>query len=199
MGTVERVDGDTVVVRTAAGLLSCRRAVSCLVEPVARDFVLVASAPHGASFVLAVLTREGTGATLAMDGDVELRVDGGRLSMAAQRGVEVMTPGKLYLGAGELEMQTERARLAFDELAVIGTTLWSELGKLRLRAAAVDGFVDRMSQQIKRSFRRVSEIDQLDAKRIDHKAQETLSLRAESAVVTAEQVVKVDAKQILMG
>jgi len=52
---------------------------------------------------------------------------------------------------------------------------------------------------MKRSFRTVEDIDQLKAKKIDYAAETTMALRAEHAVVHAEELVKVDGKQIQMG
>ena len=49
---------------------------------------------------------------------------------------------------------------------------------------------------MKRSYRAVEETDQLRAGQIDYVAKETLSLHGENALLTAEELVKVDGEQI---
>ncbi len=198
MGTVQRLD-EAIVVATTRGNLRCRRAVGCLVAPEVGDYVLVAGAPSGTCFVLSVLERESARATLSVDGDLDLAVDGGALRVMARDGVELLTPRKIELAAQTVEMTARRARMVLDELHYLGSTMLGELGRVRTRATSIDSVVGRVTQRVKASFRRVEEIDQLDAGRIDHKAKETMTLRAECALVNATEIVRVDGEQIMMG
>jgi Protein of unknown function (DUF3540) len=52
---------------------------------------------------------------------------------------------------------------------------------------------------VPRSLRTVEAMDQLRAGQIDHVAQGTLNLHGENAVVTAEELVKLDGEQIHVG
>ena len=80
MGTVVRVEGPSFVVRTERGDLRCRRAVSCLVEPMLHDYVL-AGGQSSATYVLAVLERESPNAQLTCEGDLTMKV-GAKLQLA---------------------------------------------------------------------------------------------------------------------
>jgi hypothetical protein len=62
-----------------------------------------------------------------------------------------------------------------------------------------DSLFERVSQRVKRSFRTVEDIDQVRANKIDYASESTLALRAENAVVHAEELMKVDASQIQLG
>ena len=70
---------------------------------------------------------------------------------------------------------------------------------LALVTETLDSVLDRFSQRVKRSYRTVEETDQLKAERIDYTASSTMSLHGENALVTAEQLVKVDGEQIHLG
>jgi Protein of unknown function (DUF3540) len=51
-----------------------------------------------------------------------------------------------------------------------------------------------------RSYRTVTEMDQLRAERIDHvAAEQAMNLRGKDTLMTAERLVKVDGEQIHMG
>ena len=190
---------DEIVVATSRGSLRCKRAVGCLVAPAVGDFVLVAGSPSGACFVLSVLEREAADATLSVDGNLELSIGAGALRVVARDGIDLLTPRKLELAGQAIELTAERARMVVDELSYLGSALVSELGRVRTRATAVDTVIGRLTQRVKASFRRVDEIDQLDAGRIDHKAKETMTLRAKCALVNATEIVRVDGEQIMMG
>jgi hypothetical protein len=190
---------DEIVVATARGNLRCKRAVGCLVAPEVGDYVLVAGSPSGACFVLSVLERESADATLSVEGNLQLSVGAGGLRILARDGIELLTPRKLELAGHVVELTAERARMVVDELSYLGSALLGEIGRVRTRATSVDTVIGRLTERVRASFRRVDEIDQLDAGRIDHKAKETMTLRAKCALVSATEVVRVDGEQIMMG
>lgn len=210
MGSVQRIvapddaRADTspasgeIVVATARGNLRCKRAVACLVAPAVGDFVLVAGSPSGACYVLSVLERDSADATLAVEGDLELSL-GGALRVVAREGIDLLTPQKVEIAGHAVEMTAERARMVVDELSLLGKQLLGELGRVRTKATTVDSVIGRLTQRVKASFRRVDDIDQVDAARIDHKAKETMTLRAKCALVNATEIVRVDGEQIMMG
>ncbi len=83
------------MVETDSGEYRAKRALSCLVEPTAGDFVLVASHPAGASYVLAVLERDAGAATqLSVDGDLNVCLAGGKFTVAAREGIRASPPAK---------------------------------------------------------------------------------------------------------
>ena len=91
-GEALAVAGHTVTVRTPLADIPAKRAASCLLEPAVGDRVLLAVEDGGAAYVLAVLDREdGAQATISVEGDLVLRSLRGRVSVAAQEGVDIVS------------------------------------------------------------------------------------------------------------
>jgi hypothetical protein len=206
-GTVLRVEGRVLVVGTQRGEVRAHRAVSCLVEPLLHDFVLVAAfakADRGSGhtltgYVLAVLERETSEVRLVADGDVDWTVREGRFRVVSRDGVDLVSPKEVQIVSQEIGLSATTAKLVARDIVAIGASVLGELVDVKLRGTFLDKVFERVSERVDRSFRRVAEIDQLKARQIDHLAEETLSLRSANAVVTAEDLVKVDGDQIHLG
>lgn len=199
LGRVLRVEGSAIKVRCATGEHDARRAVSCLVEPVGDDQVIVAHTPNGAAYVLAVLERApGAKATVRVDGDLELCLANGRFAVAAQDGIGLVSGKDVSVTAGELKVNAVEGSVVLQQLSFLGGFVRAEMEKVKLLAGTFDAVMERLSQKVKRSYRTV-ENDQLRAERIDYTAKSTMSLHAENALVTAEELVKIDGEQIHLG
>jgi hypothetical protein len=62
-----------------------------------------------------------------------------------------------------------------------------------------EAILERVFQRVKRSHRHIEERDEVRAAAIDYAATENISLRGENTLLTAEDLVKIDAKQIIVG
>jgi hypothetical protein len=191
--------GAVLVVRTNRGDLRAKRAVGCLVEPREQDFVLVAGDPHGACYVLSVLEREGEGTAIACDGDLDIKLTSGKLRVASQEGIDLVSAKEVSVAAGGFNVHAGAASFVLGQLSYLGSVVRAELEKAKLTSGILDTVVDRVSQRVKRSFRTVEEIDQVKAERIDYAANQTMTLRGENTLVTAKELVKMDGEQIHMG
>ena len=199
-GTVIAEVGDGYLVRAQAGDYRARRATSCLLEPRPDDLVLLASLADGRCYLLAVLDRDkGDKATVCVDGDLELRVDAGRFTVAAQQGVGITSAKDVSLVSGSLEVNTLAGKVVVQSLSYLGRTLVTEIEKVKTFAGAIDQVLERFSQRVKRSYRTVEELDQVRAERVDYSAKKNMSLRGHNTVVTAEELVKIDGEQIHLG
>ena len=198
VGTVQRI-GEAIVVLTGSGRYAAKRAISCLVEPVLDDTVLLATAADGRSWVLAVLEREATGVVLSVDGDLELRPRAGRVAIKSTEGVSIASGGDVSVAAKSVDVNALDGRVVFQRLSYLGRLVRSEVEKVKVFAGTFDAVMDRFSQQVKRSYRRVEELDQLRAESIDHTADKTMNLQAKNTLVSAEQLVKVNGDQIHLG
>lgn len=200
MGTVLRKEGPVFVVRTDRGEFRARRATSCLVEPREADFVLLACAPSGAAYVLAVLEREeGAGVEITSDGDIAIKAVDGRVSIAAKEGIDLATAQDVNVVSEGISVHANTGSMVLDKLSYLGSFVRSEIGKLRHEGGVVERVVERVTDRVKRSFRKVEEIDHVDAKLIDYAAKQALTMRAKNAVVVAEELVKMDGEQIHLG
>ena len=179
---VLRVDRDAVLVATNQARILARRAVSCLVAPEVDDTVLIAG-DADAQHVLAVLDRPRPGQTrLEVSGDLELRAR--RLRLSGREGLDLASRAVALL-ADKLDVDASKTRMS--------------TGALDLLAQRVTSVAERIASRVERSYRTVTESDELRAGRIDHRADTTMSLRGTDALMTAKRLVKVDGDQIHMG
>jgi hypothetical protein len=200
LGTVARAGGAALVVRTDAGELQARRAKGCLLEPEAGDLVLVAVATDGRCYVLSVLEREaGAPASLVADGDLNIKLPAGRLGIAAQDGIGLVSAKEVSVVSAGLSVNAVDGDVALQRLSFVATFLRAELDKAKVLAGSLDSVLDRLSQRVKRAYRTVEESDHLRAERVDYVAKKTMSLRGENTLLTAQELVKVDGEQIHLG
>jgi hypothetical protein len=199
-GEVLGVAGQTVTVRGALSDVCARRAASCLVAPRVGDRVLVVVEEAGDAFVLAVLERNSEGpTTIETDGDLALRTTSGKVTIAAQEGVDVVSPSPVKIAAGEVSVTAALGRLRVEALEVLGRAVQAEFGKVKVLATSIDSVLERYTQRARLSKRTVEELDQVHAGHIDYAAAGNAHLRGENAIVSAEDLVKMNADQVHIG
>ena len=198
-GTVKLAEGDMFTVAAESGAVAAKRSFSCLVEPLPGDTVLVSRSASGC-YILAILERHGDQhACLAFEGDTDLSVKQGRLRVAAQEGIDLVTARDTALISAELSVNTVRAEVNFQNLAFFGTLLQGQIERIKLIGQACDSVFDRVSQRVKRSYRRVEELEQLTAGQLNYHVKKLMSFRGKYSVLTAEEDVRIDGDKILMG
>ena len=193
-GEILAIDGPRVTVRTALAEVPCRRAASCLLAPAVGDRVLLAVEDRGDAYVLAVLDQKDPGsATIAVDGDLHLTAAHGKVTVAAQEGIELVTAVAIQIASRVLEVS------AGEAISLVGGAVRAELDKVKLFATTFDAFFERVSQRAKRSYRTIEEIDQVKARHLDYAAAGNAHLRGENTIITALDLVKVNAEQVHIG
>ena len=190
-GIVRPGSGSGLVVAVEGVELVFVRAVSCLVEPVAGDEVLVFAAP-GTCHVLAVLTRRGLG-----DVTLSLPDPSGALTISAPS-LRLESAARLDLAAPEVAVTTRRMHVVTDVLtqiarlaSVIGETLTTAVGRQSTVARQID---------VKAENRNTT-ICGLNNERLGtHVTQSELST-ASAAIVTvhARDDIRLDAKRVTIG
>jgi hypothetical protein len=197
---VVRGGSDALVVETPSGVFPARRAFSCLVEPEEDDRVLVAVPPRGELYVLAVLERPGDGeARVALPNDLTVQLPEGRFSLAARDGVDLASGERMTLSAPDVSLRARLGHVVVDRLAYLGQSVQAHGGKLESTFGAIDQVVERVTQKAKRVYRFIEEMDVTRAREVDTRAKGNVSLRGRNALVTAEELVKMDGDQIHLG
>jgi hypothetical protein len=130
---------------------------------------------------------------------VDLKTKNGRLRLAAQKGLDLVSAGETAIVSGELSINSLQAEINIQRLSFFGTFLKGQVEKIKLIGQACDSVFERASQNVKRCFRRVEEVDQLNAGQIDYKAKKLMSLRGKYSILTAQEDVRIDGDKILMG
>ena len=110
-----------------------------------------------------------------------------------------LTGPTVRVAAGALEVAAAQGRAVLDALSLLAGSTDAEIGRARLTASTLDVVAERVHTRAKRVMRFVEEIEQLRAGGIDAVARNLLNLRGKTAVVTAEEVAKIDGAQVLIG
>lgn len=199
-GTIMECLPDGIRVSTDDGDLFAKRALSCLIEPVIGDRVLVAGDLHDEIFIIAVLERpDASPITIAVDGDLTLGVPHGRLSMAAGKGIDLMTAADMTMTGSEITVRAPRGQVLLDHLTYIGSKVFAQAQAFKLVGELFDAVFERISHKVKRSYKIVEEIDHVRSGQIDYRAENNMSLRGKNALVTADELIKMDGDQIHLG
>ena len=184
LGLVLSRSGRKMRVTTPSGERGADIAASCILSPAPGDRVLVVHAGEEC-YVLAVLRQHRDGeAQLVFERDVSLNVLKGKLRIAAQEGVE---------------LETGQVKLAFSILDLVGESIVSKTKKVRVVAETFDTIAGRLYQRAVNFLRRTDELDRVEAKNMDRRAEQLMHNHSENAVTTAEHLVKIDAGQVHVG
>jgi hypothetical protein len=198
-GTVVTRKAGALEVRTPSGTYQARRAVSCLVAPEEGDQVLVALTQAGRCYVLAVLERDSADVEVATEGDLTIRLPKGRFQLLTQLGAKLVSAKDLTFTSSRFNLHALDGNLVLGRLTYVGRYVRSEIERIKSLAGTMDTVLERLSLRAKRSYRTVEGLDQLRAGQIQHRAEKNCSLHGENAVVTADELVKVDGEQIHLG
>ncbi len=199
-GTVERRDGAAFTVQTASGPVAARRAASCLLEPNDGDTVLLARTDRGAYWIFTVLERDASrSAEISVDGDLRLRTARGKIALVAQEGVEIISAATTKIVSSGIDVRSTKMNVVVEGLELVGTYVKAEVGRAKLFAESLDHVLDRFSQKVKRSYRHVEDLDQVQAGSMHHRVEKTLRVHAHDTALTADGLVKIDGKQIHVG
>jgi hypothetical protein len=188
-------------VRTQSGEdIEARVAASCLVQPCVGDRVaLLAPAGAGAAYVWAVLERAESG-PLGISAPEGLSVSApqGTVVVSAER-IELLSRQRLGLTGADVEVEARGLRFVFRELQAAGERAALSIDSVRSVGKNLTLLLDRTLTRVRRSYRVVEELEQLTGRQLDYKLSENASVRAKNHLITAEQLVKLDGKQMHLG
>lgn len=187
-------------VETDRAEVKASKAVSCLVEPLPGDTVLLSRTSSGKCYVMSILEREDQGpASLVFDGDVDFSAKAGRLRLAAREGIDLVSAKDTALISAQLSVNSAQAEVNIQNLFFFGNFLQGQIERIKLIGQACDSVFDRVSQSVQRCYRRVEELEQLTAGQLNYLVKKLMSLRGKYSVLTAEEDVRIDGDKILMG
>ncbi len=191
--------GSSARVKTPSGEREAEIAPGCLISPAQGDRVLVVQSGEEA-YVLAVLQQRRPGESkMVFDQDVSLNVRKGRLRIMAQDGVEIVSPKELNVQVGTVAASAKQINLAFALLDLVGESIAAKTKKVRVVTEAFDTVAGRIYQRAVNFLRRTDELDRVEAKNMDRRAQQLMHTHAENVVTTADHLVKIDAGQVHVG
>lgn len=194
-----RMGEDLLLVETGALRVQARRALSCLIEPEPGDTVLLVGDAQS-PFVFGVLERRGDKPVrMVVSGEAEIHATGGRLSLSGEQGLILSSPAKVEISAPEVSVIGRAARFVLHEVTHVGRSIASHVGRLKVVGETLETMMRQVMSRSQRSFTMVEETDIRRSGDIDHRAEGTLHLSGQNAIVTATTIAKVDAGQIHLG
>ena len=191
--------GRRVRVSVASAEREASIAAGCVISPAPGDRVLVARSGEE-TFILSVLEQSRPGeARMVFEEGLSFDVLKGRLRVLAQEGVDLVTPQDLQVHAASVGARAGTVQVGFSLLDLVGKSIATKSDKVRVVAEAVDTVAGRIYQRAVNFFRRTDELDRVEARNIDRRADNLVHVHGDSAVTTAEHLVKIDAGQVHVG
>jgi len=201
VGRVVSKDADSWTVTTEDGAHTrANAAASCLLQPRPADRVLLFRTEQQ-SWILAILERSESQAENVIETDGPLTVGsrtgslslaaGTRIAMTGRSGIEMKSPsvgvrtGLLNLVARRADWLAGQVEGKFDSLQLVGNL--------------VQSVVDLVRQKTRSSYREVESFDQLRSGQIDYRADHTMSLKGRNIVEKADDLARIDGRQIHIG
>jgi hypothetical protein len=111
----------------------------------------------------------------------------------------MISSGTTSLVSNQVEVRARTASVLVEGLELFGGWMRTEVDKVKVLAQSLDQVVDRFSQRAKRSYREVSDFDQVKAGSSHHRVEKTMRMHAGDVAMTADGIVKMDGKQIHVG
>ena len=199
MGTVVEVEASVFVVRTSTGSsVDAALAASCLVRPTEGDLVALLLVPSKGRYIVAILERAGDEAlALSAPGGLTVSVPNGRFAVAAE-GIDLI--GKeIALHGQKTTVDAQSLRFSFRELAAFGTEVLLNADTFKLAGRFASAVFESVMHRASRSYRVISELEHMTGRQLSYTVSENVSVHGKNNLMTAEELVKVDGKQIHVG
>ena len=194
------VDGRRCQVSVAATTLEARTAASCLVQPLPGDRValLRTAGPHGV-YVCAVLERQESGpiGVSAPEG-LCVSVPEGPFVVSAER-IALIGRDSVALEGAQVNVDAKSLRVSFADLAALGRSAVAHIETVRTVGKHLSALWERVLQRSQRSYRVVEELEHVTSRQVDYRISETLAISSKNSLITAEELVKLDGKQLHLG
>ena len=84
-----------------------------------------------------------------------MRLATGRLSFAAQEGVDLLSAREVSVTAGGLRVTATEGHVVLQSLSFLGDAVRAEIDRVKLLAQSFDAVLERFSQRVQRSYRTV--------------------------------------------
>jgi len=201
-GHISEVNGRHFTVLTSYGEIVTERAVSCLVQPEMGDTVLLSLDMPGNNFILSVLRRDAgkRGETsILFDGEVNLHVNDGNLSLTSDKGITVGSREDVTCVGRKLSVHADEGEVTIKNCSFLGTFLHVQVERFKHVADIADSIYRRWTQRLENAFRFVKEEEEVQTGSTRYLVEDTLTMHSKNAVHMSEEIVTINAEQIHLG
>jgi hypothetical protein len=193
-------NGTQYSVESGNGIFQVGRAVSCLVEPIPNDIVLIIKKECEPGYILAVLERQiPEKTTLQFQGDVEIKTDLGKIEILATDGLDLSCPKEINVTSKELNFAASIGTVTINSLVFWGSLLEAQIDKIKTIADSMESFVKHVFQKSVQSRKIIDQCDYVKSGQISYEAEKTLQLRGTFSQMTAKEDIHIDGERINIG
>jgi len=197
-GRVKIKDGDFFWVETFKGLHKARKSVSCLIEPLVFDEVLLSSNHNGNTYILAVLERErDVQSDIIFEGDVSVKVKNGDLGFVAEK-ID-LKGNDIDLVSKDLDIRSLRGKASISDFTFLGRVFRGNIKAVSIISKTMSSITERLTQKARQSYRWIEGLDKTEAGRLLFSAKESLLMKGKRSSLIAEKKVKIDGEKIHLG
>ena len=201
IGTVaRREDNGDFTVECDGHDWRARQAASCLLAPQPGDQVLISGPDATRVYLIAVVEQaDPRSARLETAGDMVLRSRDGSVSLESEQVVRLAGQGSVSIDTATLKVRAKDAHCVAEQMKYVAAEVTATVGTTRLVGKVYEAVMDRLSFLSRVTFRAAEEVEHVRAGSLDYRADKSARVHASYTMVTGENLVKVDAKQIHMG
>jgi len=201
IGSIEAAAVDGVfAVQCDGRVWHARRAASCLLAPAVGDTVLISGPDRARVYLIAVIEQADPSVhRIEVEGDLTLATRTGAIAFDSAQDLHLKSASAVRLESETLAMRTKQADCVVDGMRYTGREVTATVGKTRLIGKVYEAVVDRLVQMSRNAFRTTDEVEHVRAGNLDYQAEQSARVHAKYTMVTGDDLVKVDAKQIHMG
>lgn len=189
-------------VLTSYGEVVSERAVSCLVHPEAGDTVLLSVDMSGDSFILSVLRRDVEArdkTDILFDGEVNLHVSNGTLSLTSDNGITLGSRGEVACAGQKISLHADEGEATIKNCSFLGTFLHVQAERIKHVADTVDSVFRQWTQRLERAFRFIKDEEEVQSGSTRYLVEDTLTMHSKNAVHMSEEIVTINAEQVHLG
>jgi len=201
VGTLLRRDeADLCIVQCDGREWTARRAASCLLAPEPGDTVLISGPDPARVYLIAVISQaDPARGAVELEGEMLLRSRRAGVTVQAADGVRIEGRRSVSVETEALSLRAARAESTVGSLQYVAEEVQGLVGTTRLVGRAYEAVLDSLSYLSRVAFRTASEVEHVRAGTLDYQAEQSARVHAPYTMVTADALVKVDAKQVHMG
>jgi len=197
-GRVKMRDGDFFWVETSRGLRKSRKSVSCLIEPLISDEILLLSNRNGKSYILSVLEREReVKSDIIFKGDVSIKVKNGDLDFVAQK--LDLKGDDITLASEGLDIRSLRGKASIHDFTFLGQVFRGNINAVKIVSKTVTSITERLIRKARESYCWIEGLEQVKAGRIKYFAENSLFMKGKRSSLMAEKKVRIDGEKIHLG
>lgn len=183
------------------GTVEAQKAVSCLLQPIEHDLVLVSVDMNGACYILSVLKRNVEKETyqLQVPGNCVLHSSSGSLGLRADHGLSISANENVEVAGNSLSVTAHKGEAFIGRISLLGKALHVQVKRITTVAKSMEQSLKRMTQRMENCERFVADHEEVQTGSTRYLVEDTLTTHAGNTMNISEELHTMHAEQIHMS